>query len=109
MGKKYDLTVWGDQSIRCAICHKMKSHGVGVEGAKAEFDVCDDCAGHQIVLGVKANDRARAHIEQGKKLHAKIEALRREEVQKGGTFLTDWEPVIKRTSRFESRKAGGKR
>lgn len=80
MGKNYErysLTVWGDQDIKCAICHKMKPHGVGVEGAKVDVDVCDDCAGHQIMLGVEANDKARAHIEQGKTLHAKIEGIRK--------------------------------
>jgi hypothetical protein len=52
-------------------------HGIGVEGKKVDVDVCDDCAGGAILLSVEANQRAREHIDQGKKLHEKLEAQKK--------------------------------
>jgi len=74
--KGYSLTIWGDQDIKCAICGKFKAHGIGIEGpGEIDVDVCDDCAGFQVMVGLEATDRARAHIAQAEMLHAKIHGL----------------------------------
>lgn len=77
MGNQYEITVWGDQKITCAICGKEKDHGIGIEGpGKIDVDVCDDCIGCQVMLGVDAARIARQHIAQGEKLHAKVQKFR---------------------------------
>lgn len=66
MGSRYELTVWGDDAIVCAICGKTRSHGIGVEGYKVDVDVCDDCAGGTIVArldAMQSHRKAKAHWE----------------------------------------------
>jgi hypothetical protein len=76
-GKLYDLNVWYEPKGQpCGICGKKKNHGIGIEGpGKIDVDVCDDCAGCQVMLGVDAARIARQHIAQGEKIHAKIHGL----------------------------------
>jgi len=74
------LNVWCEpKGLECAICGKFKKHGIGIEGpGKIDVDVCDDCAGCQVMLGVDAARIARKHIAQGKTLHEKLKAMKKE-------------------------------
>lgn len=104
MGNQYEITVWGDQEIVCAICGKEKDHGIGIEGQeKIDVDVCDDCAGCQVMLGVDAARIARQRIAQGEKLHEKIQGLRKKS-KKEVKFVEERGGVLKVRTRGGKRK-----